>query len=165
MSRHKLHEEVLEEVLSLRDEWIDVWKSAGEWVEESLAPDKLPDFIRAGRSREEIKDVEAHIDRLVAAGCVRRVLYFCVDQLGPEAEANRYGLQMKSKPGAEGEYESKYEIQKYAKAEKVEAVSANATATRRLIREYQRELLHFRVSFDPVGLNGVTVESETFYRI
>ena len=56
-----------------------------------------------------------------------------------------------------------YEVFKQAQAETPDL--ANLIDRLRAYDWLPVEGEHFRVSFDPVGLNGVTLESEIFYRV
>ena len=59
--------------------------------EEPLVPDQLPGFIRRSLEKDELQDVETFIDQLVAAGCQKCVIYFCLQQLSPASEWLRSG--------------------------------------------------------------------------
>ena len=142
--RRKMDEALLKERLGLCEEWIDRWEQDGKCIEESLAPAELPPFIRATLSRGKVNNVEGHLNRLVAAGCRRPVLYFCLEELSPEAEAIRAGRRRRSVPGEDGEFSlaaGRTEGRPYATREDMEAVRNKAEAALRLIHDHQRELL------------------------
>ncbi len=150
IDRKKISEELLADRLGLNDDWIDRWEEDGEWREESCAPDQLPEFIRKGHNKkEEIEDIENHIERLVAAGCSRRVVYFCVSQLSADAEWLRAGGDRKSIPDRRAgiadnqpkDNTLQKRQQKLVTREDMEAVVNNAKTTRQLIQRHQRELL------------------------
>jgi hypothetical protein len=81
-----ISEALLEERLGLNEPWIERWEENGAWREESSAPDQLPDFIRRNLNKGEVKEVEEKVDQLVAAGCQRSVVYFCLEQLSSASE-------------------------------------------------------------------------------
>jgi hypothetical protein len=88
--------------------------------------------------------VEGHIKRLVEAGCLRPVLYFCLEQLSPEAAAAREGRRRKPVPGEDGEFSPAAEWtegRKLETREDLEAVTNTADAARRQIHGHRRELL------------------------
>ena len=68
VSRRRVEEALLAERLGLHDEWVERWEQGGKWLEESLAPDRLPQFIRATLGRDRTYEVEGHIRRLEKAG-------------------------------------------------------------------------------------------------
>jgi hypothetical protein len=144
IDRKKISEALLADRLGLNEAWIERWEKGGNWKEESSAPDRLPDFIRKNHNKE---DIAGEIDRLVAAGCQRRVVYFCLTQLCPEAAWLRAGGERKPvfrKEHAATDDED-YELQKVerriATREDLEAVANTAKAARKRIHRYQRELL------------------------
>ena len=144
VSRRKLEESLLAERLGLNDEWVERWEQGGKCIEESLAPAGLPPFIRVTLGRDKVYDVEGHIKRLVAAGCRRPVLHFCLEELSPEAAAIREGRRRRSVPGEDGEFTlvaERTEGRPLATREDMEAVRNKAEAARRLIHKHQRELL------------------------
>jgi hypothetical protein len=142
--RRRIEEALLEERLGLHDEWVERWEHGGRCVEESLAPAGLPPFIHATLSRHKVYRVEEYLNRLVAAGCSRPVLYFCLEELGPEAAAIREGRRRLSVPEKDGEYrllDVRDGGRPLATREHMEAVRNKAEAARRLIHRHQRELL------------------------
>ncbi len=142
--RRKIDEAFLEKRLGLCEEWIERWEQGGKCIEESLAPAALPPFIRATLSPGKVNDVEGHLNRLVAAGCCRPVLYFCLEELSPESEAIRAGRRRRSVPGEGDEFSlaaERTEERPYATREDMEAVRNKAEKVRGLIRDHQRELL------------------------
>jgi hypothetical protein len=143
--RRRVEEALLAERLGLHDAWVERWEQGGQWVEESVAPAKLPQFIRDALGRgEDYYEVEGHIRRLEKAGCRRPVLYFCLEELSPDAAAMRQGRRRKPVPGINGEYSPASEWtegRKLATREDLESVWDNALKTRRLIHGHRRELL------------------------
>jgi hypothetical protein len=90
--RNRIAEVLLAERLGLSDDWQD--------------PDNIPDLPQTlppvdGRevSRDEAKEVEKQITALVACGCQRPVLYWCLERLGPEADKVRKGQVKYLVPG------------------------------------------------------------------
>jgi hypothetical protein len=114
-----------------------------EWVEESSVPDALPAFIRKGRTGSEIADAEAATDRLVAAGCSRRVVYFCLEQLSPNAKEIRFGREWKAAvPSKDGGDDSLIKRpKKLATSEDLESVVNAAKNARKQIHLHRQELL------------------------
>jgi len=144
VSRRRVEEVLLADRLGLHDEWVERWEQDDQCLEESLAPGGLPPFIRATLRRDKVCDVEGHIKRLVEAGCRPQVLYFCLEELSPDAEAIRHGRQRRLVPGSDGEFNlsaERAERRPLARREDLEGVVNNAEKTRRLIRDHQRELL------------------------
>jgi hypothetical protein len=142
--RRRIEEALLEERLGLCEEWIERWEQGGKCFAESLAPAALPPFIHATLGRHKVYRVEEYLNRLVAAGCSRPVLYFCLEELSPEAAAKREGRRRLSVPEKDGEYRLLDERdggRPLATREEMEAVRNKAIATRRRVRRYRRELL------------------------
>lgn len=164
--RRRVDEALLAERLGLCEEWVERWERGGKCIEESLAPAQLPPFIRATLDRDKVYDVEGHLRRLVAAGCRRPVLYFCLEELSPEAAAIREGQRRKSVPGKDGEFSpaaERTEGRPLATREDMEAVRNKAEKVRRLIHRHQRELLlvadtnEFRL---PTGMEAVPKDAD-----
>src|SRR5437016_7826197 len=114
--RKQISEAFLRERLGLEDDWIERWSEGDELREESLAPGELPRFIRARIEQDaktdkdvnipqEMRDVKKAVESLVAAGCRRRVVYFCLEELSPEAGAIRAGRRRRSILTQDGEYD------------------------------------------------------------
>ena len=142
--RRRIEEALLEERLGLCEEWVERWEQGGKWSAESLAPAALPPFIRDTLGKYKVYDAEGHIRQLVKAGCIQPVLYFCLEQLGPEASAAREGRRRLSVPEKDGEYRLLDDLdggRPLATREEMEAVRNKAEKTRRLIHRHQRELL------------------------
>jgi hypothetical protein len=166
VSRRKVEEALLAGRLGLDDDWVVRGEQGGKWLEESLAPDRLPPFIRDTLGPKGTDEVEGHIRKLEKAGCRRPVLYFCLEELSPEAVAIREGRRRKLVPGNDGEFNTASgweEKRKLATREDMEAVRNKAEATRRLIHKQQRELLlvadtdEFRL---PTGMEAVPKDAE-----
>ena len=142
IDRKNMDEAVLAERLGLRGDWIDRWERDGEWVEESSAPDQLPLFVRDVSTEAEIAEAEAAIGRLVAAGCNRRVVYFCLEQLSPAATEIRSGREWSAVPGKDGGDNSLQRRERKLKpSEDLKKLATKAKAVRKEIQLYQRELL------------------------
>ena len=144
MPRRRIEEALLADRLGLHDNWVERWEQGGRCVEESLAPAGLPPFIHGTLSRHKVYRLEEYLNRLVAAGCLRPVLCFCLGQLGPEASAVREGRRRLSVPEKDGEYrllDVRDGGRPLATREHMEAVRNNAEKTRRLVHRHQRELL------------------------
>lgn len=154
IERKRISEALLADRLGLNEDWIERWEERGEHREELLAPDRLPGFIgkkyekgQIRRDESEVKGVESEVERLVAAGCQRRVVYFCLAQLSPEATRFRAGFERESvfgyaQKGAvmDAAYLGDYKKRELATHEDLEAVVNTAKAARRQIHRYQREL-------------------------
>ena len=144
VSRRKVEETLLEDRLRLNDEWVDRREEGGKCVEESLAPAGLPPSIRGMLGPRKSDDVEGHIRRLVKAGCLRHVLYFCLAELSPEAVATREGKRWRSVPREDGECDLLAEAMEgrpLATHEDLEALPKRVESARRVIHRYHRELL------------------------
>jgi len=160
VSRRKVEEALLADRLGLHNDWVERWEQGGQFLEQSLAPDSLPSFIRATLRPDKVYEVEGHIRLLENAGCRRPVLYFCLEELSLEAAAMREGRRRKLVPGSDGESSPPAgwtEGRKLATREDMKAVRNKAEATRRLIHKHQRELLlvadtnEFRLPTGPAG--------------
>ena len=152
IDRKKMDKVLYRERLGLEDEWV--------------IPTELPPFIRAGieqraksgrkmktiQDREEVKEevtktmkkVKSCIKTLVEAGCCERLLYFCLEELSPEAEQIRAGRRRMSVRREDDEYEllDEREGERPSKTrDDMEPVKENVERTRRLIHLHQRELL------------------------
>lgn len=144
VARRMIEEALLEDRLRLNDEWVERWEEGGRWVEESLAPSKLPPFIHTTLSRSNVYRVEEYLNRLVAAGCLRPVLYFCLEELSPNAEAVRRGRQRRLVPGSDGEFNLSAEWMEGlppTTREDMKVVRTKAKTARRLIHRHRRGLL------------------------
>ncbi len=142
--RRRIEEALLEERLGLNDDWVERREEGGKCIEESFAPAGLPPFIHATLGRYKVDDVEGHIRRLVEAGCLRPVLYFCLEQLSPEAVAAREGKRWRSVQRADGEFDllpAREERQALTTREEMETVKSKAKKVRGLFHRYRRELL------------------------
>ena len=91
IDRKRISEALLADRLGLNEEWIERWEERGKIREESHMPDRLPAFIHKNYKKGEIEDIGREVERLVAAGCRRQVVYFCLAQLSPEANWFRAG--------------------------------------------------------------------------
>ena len=116
---------LLAERLGLCEEWVERWEQGGEWKEESRARDELPQFVRAALGRY-------------------KVLYFCLEELSPEAAAVREGRRRRSVPREDGEFDllpAREEERPLATREDMEAVQSKAEKVRGLFHRYRRDLL------------------------
>src|ERR1035441_6230337 len=142
--RARIDEALLADRLGLNDEWVERWEEGGKCVEESLAPNRLPSFIQTTLGPPMVYRVEDYLNRLVAAGCRRPVLCFCLEQLSPEAVAAREGKRWRSVRREDGEVDLLAELMEgrpLATREDMEGVRNKVKAVRRVIHRYQRELL------------------------
>jgi hypothetical protein len=82
--RKRISDALLAERLGLDDDWMDL---------ENIAdlPGTLPAVGGRKMSPPEVKEVEKLLALLVACGCRRPVLYWCLEQLRPEADERRKG--------------------------------------------------------------------------
>jgi hypothetical protein len=141
VNRKAVSEVFLAEVLRLNDPWIERWEENGTWREESRAPDRLPRFIRGKLDEDEIATVERKVDQLVAAGCQRSVVYFCLQQLSPAAEWSRSGGHLEGVRAQQGEeLVSQKQNRPIATREDMATVASNARAARKEIHRYKYEL-------------------------
>ena len=146
-SRKAISEVLLKEILGLNDPWIERWEEDGDWREESRAPDQLPEFLRDNLTKGEIKDVEFRVDQLVAAGCQRSVVYFCLQQLSPAAEWSRSGGHLEGVQAQQGEELASQKP--IATREDMATVASKARAAREEIHGHKYEL-----SFAAEALRG-----------
>jgi len=170
--RHKIEEALLAERLGLNDDWIDRWEEDGECKEESFAPNELPEFIQAqieeqlnddhqitryGRKelvKEYLDSVNEAVEQLVTAGCRKQVIYFCLNELSPEAERRRLPSRpidapKSPKPGGSppgGRLEDELDIpvppppKKLAQRQELGELPSLARRVKRLIHRYRKEL-------------------------
>jgi|SRR5208283_926573 len=165
IDRKRISEALLADRLGLNEEWIERWEVGGKWREEPHAPNRLPDFIHKNYKKKEIEliesDIERDIERLIRAGCRRQVVYFCLAQFSPEAAWLRAGGERQPvfrraqvAAAVDADYWMPHE-QRLATREALEAVANTATAARKQIHRYQRELVLIAESASyalPVGL-------------
>jgi hypothetical protein len=102
-NRKAISEALLAERLGINDPWIERLEENGAWREESCAPDQLPEFLNETLDVDEVATVERKVDQLVAAGCQRPVVYFCLQQLSPASEWLRSGGYLKGVQARQGE--------------------------------------------------------------
>jgi hypothetical protein len=140
-NRKAISEALLAERLGLNDLWIERWEENGAWREESCAPDQLPGFLRDKLEKDEVKEVEDKVDQLVAAGCQRPVVYFCLEQLSPASDWIRSGGHHKgAQPRLGEEYDSQKQKKPIATREDMASVAGSARAARRQIHRHKSEL-------------------------
>lgn len=128
--RKRMDEALLRERLGLDDDWPDRDENGV-----ARLPATLPQFIQQKPSKQ-LCEVETAVNRLVAAGCRRQVLYFCLKELSPAAEQSR----RERKLVRVGE-ELRMEPLKWAPKEDLKVVANQAKRTLKLIRKHRRELL------------------------
>lgn len=164
LQRKGVTERLLRVRLGLDQDWLNR-------DEQGLAqlPTALPRFIAQEHSGREIKELEGTLDRLIAAGCRRGVLIFCLQQLSPEAKEVLAGRELKFAPGKDGadEVEQK-RLRPLGTREHLEAVSNSAEKLTRLVGDYRRELLMAAEAGQPADVSTMlndfklTDEDETF---
>ena len=80
-NRKKIRMALLAERLGLEDEWKDP---------DSIAlPSALPQGEVRKMSRAQEIEMDGWLDELVSIGCQKRVLYRCLQQIGPTADRRR----------------------------------------------------------------------------
>lgn len=162
-SRKAISEALLADRLGLNEPWIERWEENGIWREESSAPTELPRFICEKLQKGEIKDAQHRIDQLVAAGCQKAVIYFCLEQLSPAAEWIRSGGQDKVARAKASGYEFQEQKKPIARREDLALVASKARAARKQIHKHKRELcLMFDAVTDllPRGISTATESPE-----
>ena len=137
-SRKAISDVLLKEILGLNDPWIERSEEDGAWREESRAPDQLPRFIRKMLNEDEIATVERKVVQLVAAGCQRSVVYFCLQQLSPAAEWSRSGGHLEGVQAQQGEELASQKP--IATREDMATVASKARAAREEIHRHKYEL-------------------------
>lgn len=145
IDRKRINEALLADRLGINEEWIERWEERGKIREEFHMPDRLPTFI-CRSYKKEIKDIEGAVERLVTLGCQRRVIYFCLAQLSPEATRLRAGLEREPVFGIapkdvvmDADYFTS-ETRPLAAREDLKELANTAKAARKKIHRYQREL-------------------------
>jgi hypothetical protein len=136
--RKRMDEVLLRRALGLDADWLNR-------DEDGVAhlPTHLPSFIGQGHTERDVAQVEAAVNRLVAAGCRRQALYFCLQELSPEAERSRRGYELLTFRGQENTDPEPLRIEplKLAPKEDLRVVANHAKRTLRVIRKYRRELM------------------------
>jgi hypothetical protein len=158
-NRKRISEALLADRLGLNEPWIERWEEGGRLREESSLPDRLPDFITKIHKKKEIEGIESDIKRLVTAGCQRRVVYFCLAQLSPEADRLRAGGERQPVFGrgdvAENEDYWVPKPNRLATHQDLQSVANTAKSARKQIHRYQHELTLIAETTEcplPVGL-------------
>lgn len=140
-NRRAISEALLAERMGLNDPWIERWEEDGVWREDSCLLGQLPRFIRKMLNEDEIATVENKVDQLVAAGCQRPVVYFCLEQLSPAAEWSRSGGHLKGVQAQQGEELATQSRKKpIATREDMATVASKARAARKEIHSHKNEL-------------------------
>ena len=140
-NRRAISEALLAERMGLNDPWIERWEEDGVWREDSCLLGQLPRFIRKMLNEDEIATVENRVDQLVAAGCQRPVVYFCLEQLSPAAEWSRSGGHLKGVQAQQGEeLAPRKQMRSIATREDMATVASNARAARKEIHKQKSEL-------------------------
>jgi hypothetical protein len=135
--RKKTAELLLEERLGLSEDWLNRDQDGAVHL-----PSALPEYLTKKRSKQELKSLEEDLHRLVAAGCRKQALYFCIAQLSPEAERFRAGWEPSFDAGGNGEDGvSRTRKRPPATRQDLEGVANKAAGARRLIHKYRNELL------------------------
>jgi hypothetical protein len=128
-------------MLGLNEPWIERWEENGALREESCAPDQLPEFLKNKLKKGEVENLEHRVDQLVAAGCRKPVVYFCLQQLSPTSEWIRSGGHHVGTPSRPGEdCTIKRQKTPVATREDMSSLVANARATRNQIRRFTSSL-------------------------
>jgi hypothetical protein len=132
--RKRISELLLIERLHLDQEWLDPENVGGR------LPKGLPRRLKK-RSPREIKEVEQRLDQLVARGCNRRVLYWCLARFGPREDFFRRG-GTKVLPLEDDELgEVKFVFSKLATREKIAPLVEHSTNALEYVRKFRKELL------------------------
>src|ERR1700686_4992539 len=82
-TRKQISEALLAELFCLDKEWLDPANVI--YLPEAL-PLELPQNGGRKISTSDVRDLKRYLDDLVARGCHRQVLYWCMEQLGPDAD-------------------------------------------------------------------------------
>ncbi len=135
-ARKRITEQVLIERLSLDEEWSDpenIHVQFHDRLPESLQNDKFPAVIR---------EIEQDVDRLVARGCHRGVVYWCLERLLPEEEQ----LRLKGAPTSVLDEDNAPIVKRIpsrplATREDMSVLESKLGAVSKEIKRYQRELL------------------------
>lgn len=159
INRKAISEPLLADRLGLNEPWIERWEVGGTWREESSAPAQLPKFITNDLNKREVGEVQHRIDQLVAAGCQRVVVYFCLQQLSPASEWLRSGGLHKGVQARPGEELVTHKQKKpIATREDMASVAGSARAARKQIHTHKPELSLMadasRIAL-PVGISTV----------
>ena len=92
-------------------------------------------------NEDEIATVERKVVQLVAAGCQRSVVYFCLQQLSPAAEWSRSGGHLEGVQAQQGEeLASQKQKRPIATREDMATVASKARAAREEIHRHKYEL-------------------------
>lgn len=135
--RKRIDDVLLRDRLGLDEDWLNRDEDGVPHL-----PSALPRFI-THQGRERVTELEVSLERLVAAGCRRKVLNFCLQQLSPGAERLRHGQEWESVLGQENSDPESLQLKalKLATREDLESVVNNADKTLKEIRKYRREIL------------------------
>jgi len=138
LDRNKVDEVLLRERLGLDENWSN--RDEDGIAHLSKTP---PSFIKQEYSEREIASFESAVDRLVAAGCRREAVYFCLRELSPAAAQSRRGQEWVAAPGQKEGDPEKLHLRslKLAQKDDLTVVANHAKETLKLIRRYRRELL------------------------
>jgi hypothetical protein len=137
LQRKAITERLLRVRLGLDQDWL-IRDDHGK----AYLPTHLPHFITHDHTKKEVEELETTLERLVAAGCRRGVLMFCLQQLSPGAKEVLAGRDWKFAAGKDGsdDVEEK-RFRALGTREDLEAVSNTAKKLTKLISDYRRELL------------------------
>src|ERR1035437_8119081 len=161
-NRKAISEALLAERLGLNDPWIERWEENGAWRAESSAPDRLPDFIGSKLNKGEVKEVEDKVSQLVAAGCQRSVIYFCLEQLSPASEWIRSGGHQTGVQVRQGEeLVTQKQKKSIATREDMATVAGSARAARKQIHKCKSELSLVAEALKGALPAGISSSTET----
>ena len=132
--RKRISEVLLTERLHLDQEWLDPGN-----VRKRL-PKGLPKRLKS-KMPEEIKEVEQKLCQLVACGCNRGVLYWCIARMGQREDFFRLGGTRV--PPLEEDESGKVRCvsSKLATQEEMKPLVEHAMSARKYIRKFREELL------------------------
>jgi hypothetical protein len=133
--RRRVSEVLLIQRLGLENDWADPDDIAD-------LPTKLPKSGWHKRTVAENSDLKRHIGHLVAVGCNRQVLYWCLWNMSRAAQELRMGVGQKStlKEGEE-EYDLEPDLQLLATGDDMTELTNKVQAAADIIFRFQKELL------------------------
>jgi hypothetical protein len=140
-ARKRITEQVLIERLSLDKEWLDPENIHVHFL------DQLPESIRKQKGPTLIRDVERDIDRLVAHGCHRGVVYWCLERLAPEEE--QFRLKGAATPVLEDQPGTQpIPAQPLATREALSPLISQLRSVSGMLQRYKREFLFAAEAFE-----------------
>jgi hypothetical protein len=136
-ARKRIAELLLRQRLGLDEDWLNRDEDGTVRL-----PSSLPVYLAQRHSKQRLRALEEDLDRLVAEGCRREALYFCLAQLSPDVEEMRAGREWGSVASKDGGDDVTYRRKRrLATREDLAAVANKARAARRVIHKYRSELL------------------------